>query len=906
MAFDLGTARGRIELDSSDLNKAETSLRQAGRGLLLVGGAALAGFGAAVAASANFEKQLSHIQAVTGATSTEIDALRKQALQLGVDTAFGASQIAGAFVELSKAGLQVEDILKGAGDAVVQLAAAGDLPIARSAEIAVNAMQTFSLRAEDMVHVSDLLAGAANASTVEVDDLATSIQYAGSIASAVGVSLEDLSAALAILGNRGIRGSTAGTSLRRVLLNLSPATKPAKKAMEDLGIILKDGTNQFFDASGNAKDFGTIIDILAKQTSGLNAEQKKVQLTEIFGARAVASVLVLLQEGKKGFEDIQAQIAKVTALDVMEKRLDNVAGSFKRLKATIETFLITGGGPWQDTIKSFLDGLTAFIKSLSEAPPWVAKLVTSALLVIGVLSVLAGVFLLTAGNMLRAVRLAGELGGAFRILGTIVSAAWTALSGFVTALASTAAAPFILIGLAIIALGLLLFYLYKRFDGFREFIDGIWQGLQDVWDKILNFFAGLPKWFSSLFGKIEGIVKGILDWLGQNWDIILTIFTGPLGAIVLVIRRWGGTIAKFIGDIVLGIIEWFQKLPGRVLGILSGIGGAIVHELSQLPNQIAYILGFILGSALKWGAKLIVFLVRTGINIVESIARFFEALPGRIIGFLDFIWDNFWEWGSKLISRAIEIGSQVLENVVNFFQQLPGRVIGFLDLLWDKFWEWSTNLIARAIEVGQGVVEGIANWMSQLPERVIGFVQQIPGMIVDIVSDVWNAATDLGKSLWNGFTEGVGDLAHWVEDALENILNSIGHFVGRMWDKAWSIGKSLVDGFRGGLGIGSPSHLERDMWRIVDNVHQSAIDLGAQVGKVQHLDRRVLRSEVALAPGVVTPEPSRVAADVSAPSTSSVTSFHVDQVVAQDPMTVMRETERRARLNQLVGIGRPQ
>lgn len=902
MAFNLGTAEGRIQLDTSDLGKAEVSLRQAGRGLLGVGAAALAGFGVAVGASARFEQQLSHIQAVTGATDSAIDQLRQTALKLGTDTAFGASEVAGAFVELSKAGLQVEDIIRGAGDAVVQLAAAGDLPIARAAEIAVNAMQTFNIKAENMVHVSDLLAGAANASTVEVEDLAVSLQYAGSVASAIGVSIEDVNAALAILGNRGIRGSTAGTSLRRVFLNLSPATKSAAKTMEQLGIITKDGANQLFDAQGKAKDLGTVIDILRRQTAGLTQEQKISQLTDIFGARAVASVLVLINEGKKGFQEMQDQIAKVTALDVMEKRLDNVGGSIKRLKATIETFLITGGGPWQKTIKSFVDGLTTFINKLNEAPPWVARLVLSSLLLIGVLSVLAGGFLLTVGNMLRAVRIAGDMAPAFRVLASVIRVAWVALSDFVVALASSAAAPFILIIGAIIAVGLALFLLYRRFTGFREFIDGVWQDIQRGWDRVLDFFKGLPEFFGSIFGKLIEGVQGVISWLGENWDIILTIFTGPLGAIVLIIRHWGGTILEFMGGVVSGIIDWFERLPGRVLGILSGIGGRIVSELAALPNQIAFILGFVLGRTIKWSIQLVLLLVHTGETMGQAILGFFQDLPGNIIGFLDMIWDAFWSWGGRLISRAIEIGSSVIGAIVGFFELLPGRVLGFLDAVWDSFWAWSSRMIAQAIQVGQSIFNGIVDWLSRLPERVLNFIQAIPGVVGSIAVAVFNTALDIGKQLWNGFTEGVGDLAKWVNDALENVLNAIGHFVGRMWDKAWSIGESLVKGFQGGLGIGSPSQIERDMWNIVGNVHKSAGDLGTQVGKIQHLDHRVRVTDIAAAPGVVTPD-ARAAASPTVATSSSQTNFHVDQVVAQDPMTVMRETQRRARLNQLVGLG---
>ena len=141
--YDLGTAEGKIVIDSSGavtgITKAQTAqagmvgtlgkmtpaLSAVGKGMVAVGGLAVAGFALAVKTSADFEKRISAIGAVSGATGKELDSIRDKALQLGKDTKFSASEAAVAMEELAKAGVSTSDILNGAADATVALAAAG-------------------------------------------------------------------------------------------------------------------------------------------------------------------------------------------------------------------------------------------------------------------------------------------------------------------------------------------------------------------------------------------------------------------------------------------------------------------------------------------------------------------------------------------------------------------------------------------------------------------------------------------------------------------------------------------------------------------------------------------------------------------------------------------------------------
>src|SRR5690606_11885348 len=107
----------------------------------------------------------------------------------------------------------------------------------------------------------------------DIDDMAYSLKYAAAPAASLGISVDDLNAALAILGNRGIRGSTAGTALRRVFLNLAAPTSAATDAMKKLGIVTADGVNLMFDSAGKLKSLPEIFPILQEKTSGLTQQQ---------------------------------------------------------------------------------------------------------------------------------------------------------------------------------------------------------------------------------------------------------------------------------------------------------------------------------------------------------------------------------------------------------------------------------------------------------------------------------------------------------------------------------------------------------------------------------------------------------------------------------------------------------
>lgn len=337
-------------------------------GAAAVGLAVAAGFRSAVNTAREFEAQLSAVAAVSGATGGELDALRDKALQLGADTAFSASESAAAMEELVKAGIPVEGVLGGAADAAVALAAAGGVELATAAEVAANAMNSFNLTAAEMPRIADLVAGAANASAIDVNDFAYSLQMSGSVAALVGLDFKDLAVGITALGNAGIKGSDAGTSLKTMLMRLEPTTAKATTLMDELGITTNGLNNQFFDAQGEAKSLAEIAGVLEEALRGQTEQQKLATLNTLFGADAIRAAAVLSKEGAAGIRELSGALGEVTAEEVAAKRLDNLNGSLEQLSGSWETLLIVIGSKAIPLIRATADGLDRMIGFLTDPP----------------------------------------------------------------------------------------------------------------------------------------------------------------------------------------------------------------------------------------------------------------------------------------------------------------------------------------------------------------------------------------------------------------------------------------------------------------------------------------------------------------------------------------------------------
>ena len=327
----------------------------------------------------DFTAQLSQIKAVTGLDAEAMDAVKEKALELGADTQFSSTEAAQGMTELLKAGVSVKDVLGDASQAALDLAAAGQLSLPEAAEIMSTAMNAFHM--DDATHAADVLVGAANASATGVQELKYSLSAVSAVAAGVGMSFDDTNTALAVFANNGLKGSDAGTSLKTMLMNLSPQTKQAKEEMQRLGLLTDEGTSKFFDQEGHLRSLSDIAGLLQDHLSGLTDEEKMNALSTMFGSDAIRGGMIMLREGAKGVKDMNAAMKDITAHETAKVAMDNLRGSLLRLKSAWENLTIKlldhGVG----------DGLRGFTEELGKLTSHFSGLIDDGLQVTDVIKI---------------------------------------------------------------------------------------------------------------------------------------------------------------------------------------------------------------------------------------------------------------------------------------------------------------------------------------------------------------------------------------------------------------------------------------------------------------------------------------------------------------------------------------
>lgn len=353
-----------------------------------------AGLGLTAKSAMDFESQMSSVKSVMA--PAEVDqfgkSLENLAMKMGAETKYSSLEAAQGIEELIKAGVQVTDIVNGGLDGALSLAVAGELELADAAEVASTALNAFKKDNLSVMDAADLLAGAANASATSVAEMKYSLSMVSAVASGVGLSFKDTNSALAVFAQNGLKGSDAGTSLKTMLLNLSPSTDAASKQMDKLGLLTEKGTSAFYDANGSIKSMADIAELLKTKLGGLSDEQRQMALKTMFGTDAIRAANILYNEGADGINNMTDAMTKIKSADVAATKLDNVKGRIQLLKGAVETTAISFGQallPTIDKVTAKVQDLTNWFNSLS--PEMKENLVNAGLLAAGVLGVTAAI-----------------------------------------------------------------------------------------------------------------------------------------------------------------------------------------------------------------------------------------------------------------------------------------------------------------------------------------------------------------------------------------------------------------------------------------------------------------------------------------------------------------------------------
>jgi TP901 family phage tail tape measure protein len=644
-------AIGGVEGIAKDARKAFTNVTSSATWQAAAVGAAAIGAGlvSSVRVAMDFEKSMSAVAAKTQAGQEDMAKLTELAKDLGRSTQFSAKEVADGMDFLAMAGFKVNDVLT-AMPGLLDLAAAGNLDLASTADIVSNILGGMNMEAAETGRVSDVLAKAATSSNVSVGMLGETFKFVAPVAAQAGAGLEDVAAAAGLLGDAGIQGSEAGTGLRSVLLRLAAPPTEAAKALERLGVSTKD-------ASGNMRPFGDILSDVDRSMKDLNlgsAEQIEIQ-NALFGKTAIASGAILQQAAANG--ELSAKTKELmesqgAAAEMAKIQNDNLAGAFTRLRSAIQGFQIEimgGENGLQQFVDSLADGInkvTEFAKQfplltravVALAAAFVA-LVALAPFIAAFISVIGSIKAVLAGVSLGAV-VAGWVTAALPALAGLIAA----FKGFGLAVLAIFTGPVGWTVLAIAAVVGMAIAFREPIMNFFSWLGGaIGNGLNALW----QWGEPIRKFWAGVWESIKGFATGYFTWLAGivSWGL-QAVF-----AIVyqLLVQPWVNLWNNVLREPVTSMLTWLQ-------GIWNGVSQAFVDRVAKPIGAAWNAVIEALPKAMQAAAE---FVQRVWTGLAESV-------KGVVRGMLQFI------------ANAINNVAGMVNRLIAAFNALPGPNIPFV------------------------------------------------------------------------------------------------------------------------------------------------------------------------------------------------------------------------------------
>ena len=380
-------------------------------------GLAVAAFGvAAVKMAADFDQQMSTVQANTGATSAQMDQLRAAAIEAGASTVYSASDSADAINDLGKAGMSVTDILTGGLSGALNLAASDGMAVGDAAEYMANALSMFHLKGSQASQVADTLAAGAGKAVGNVSDFGEALNNCGAQANSFGMNVQETTGVLALFAQNGTIGAEAGTQLNSMLMKLAAPSAEAANTMKELGISAYDAQHHFVGMANFAGQ-------LQKAEKNLTDEQRNQANATIFGSYAIKAANYLYEAGESGVNKWTKAVSESGyAAEQAAAKNNNLKGDLENLSGSMESLMISVGEGAQGPLRKMVQGLDTLVDAFAGLPSGVQQTLV-------VMASLAGVF----GAVHKA---AGNLNGSTSTMANNIGLAIDPIQRVKTALSS--------------------------------------------------------------------------------------------------------------------------------------------------------------------------------------------------------------------------------------------------------------------------------------------------------------------------------------------------------------------------------------------------------------------------------------------------------------------------------------
>lgn len=732
-------AMGSVDAETKSLHARMGQLALALGPIALGAGVLLGSFGACVSVAAGFEDQIAKVGAVSRASGAELKALEDKARELGATTQFTAVQVGEAEQYLAMAGFSVQENLD-ALPGVLNLAAATATDLGRAADISSDILGAFGLKASEMTRVADTLALTCAQANTDMEKLGDTMKYVAPIARKAGLSLEETAAMAGLLGDVGIKGSQAGTTMKAMLGKLAAPSKEAAELMQRLGVTTKD-------AAGNLRSPIKVLGELTAKMQSLGSADQIEALKKIVGEEAMAGFSELINQADgsgKLLEKINNLVnGSGTAAEMAAKQNDTLAGSVRSMGSAWESLQISVGKMFLPVVRKVVDAITGLLRLLDAFAQ----------------SKVGSAILKNAGALATAV---------------------VAVTGFAAGMwAVGKAAPFVskvmlalktsLLGLgapvwALIAVAGTFYAAWKAdFGGIATVLSRWWSNIKLVVNGVIAIFNNLKGSSSEIRGELARDIKAtglenLVVTVGKIVFRIREFFSGIWDALDF------SVVTTVFAPAILKIREIFDIL-GRVIG---KVFGTEVKSAAADARSLGEVIGGYLTRALETLATILGVLAQGVANVLGLFSAVAAAFTGDIPSAAEALRSVFHGLGEMfaLVGDLWGVGDSI--------RAAWGEVMAYLD---------SINLFECGAKLLTTIVDGIKSAAGALVDSVKGVFQRVRNLLPfsDAREGPLSTLTLSGSRLMTTLGEGVNAGFPSLMQTISGKFQTLKEGLGSVW-----------------------------------------------------------------------------------------------------------------------------
>lgn len=701
------------------------------------GSAAVSAGGSIIETGMNFDSAMSQVAATMGKTTDEIEDLRDFAKQMGASTMFSASQAADGLNYMALAGYDAQTSMEML-PTVLNMAAAGGMDLATASDMVTDAQSALGLSIEETAAMTDKMAKAASTTNTSVEQLGNAFLTVGGTAKNLSGGTTELSTALGLLADNGIKGSEGGTALRNVILSLSAPTDKAAAQLEALGV-------NAFDADGNMRPLNDTFADLNAALGDMTQEEKTQALNTIFNKVDLKSVNALLATDAERWDEVADAIehSQGAAEKMAETQMDNLAGDLTYFQSALEGVQIALEEKLDPALRSFVQGATNMLGMLNDVLSGqdlsVATSNFEEMLLNGADSIAEGITNMADYVSEHAPEIVDNL---VSVLGTIGDAAMKVLPAIgkaVSTIIQTLVPEIVKHVPDILEAGVKL--LMGLADAAGGVLDGVLEAIDSLLMSIIEAIAGFVGDMAEAAGEfIGGFIDGIVQRAGEIVSSVKDAIQKAVDKAWQMDKEFKQAAVKFMQGIVSGI-------KSKVSEVVNGIGSMVtsmVNKVKEIPGKVKSAVS----GAVGW-------LKETGRNIVQGLINGISGMFSNV---------------KDMVSRLAHLIPEPIRKVLN---------IGSPSKLMKQYGEWTVEGLAIGLEDKAGTIQkamgNIAGIMADTDFTAEAGIAFSGSKYFDrqpngyAVGDTYNITLQLGASA------DANEIVMAITDALESKNRLAGH-----------------------------------------------------------------------------------------------------------------------------------